>query len=143
MLDGVISVHAVDVQQIHRAVVDAFERLVEGAAQQRRKRGEALIMIGTELLVHRFVIARGVRIAFPSVDGKALRIQLASHHRVAKRCVRNAVMGSQLDHDPRPRRTHDPLREGHMAPPCADAAAPLGEPKQGFEVGVAELTQRR
>jgi hypothetical protein len=50
-------------------------------------------------------------------------------------------MDAQLDHEPRPRRPHDPLRERHMTPPRAERAAPRREPKQRIEVGMAKLAQ--
>ena len=100
-------------QQGYRTVLDALERLIEGAAQQGRERATALVVIGTEVLVNSFVVKRHVRIARPGVDGKASRIQPRAHDGMAKRRIGHTAMDAQLNHESRPRRPHDPLRERH------------------------------
>jgi hypothetical protein len=66
----VIGVEPVEMQQVYRTVLDALERLIEGAAQQGRERAAALVVIGAKILVTSLVEKRRVRIALPGVDRK-------------------------------------------------------------------------
>ncbi len=141
--DSLVGVHAVDVQQVHAAVGELAERLVERAAQQLGERRESLIVVVLEVGEHVLAVVPGVLVTLPGIDREAARAQPLCLYGLAESGVGDAGVRPELHQQPGPGRAHEPLRERHMSEPRAVAVQPLGPAEQGRERRIGERAERR
>ena len=98
---GVVGVQAVDMQQVDAAGDEAWQRIVEAAAEQGGEGAVVGVVEGLQIGIGAVVIGAGMGVALPGVDGEAAGGQAAGGDGVADRRIGDAGFGAELDGDPR------------------------------------------
>src|SRR5208337_1277701 len=116
-------------QEIYTTTLEILQSVVECRPNQFREPAISVLMKCSKIEVDALSIKAGMFITFPKVDRIASALQASSDYGFTKSRVRNSVLGAELDDNTRARIGHQPERKGHMAPPAAGLAEPLGTPK--------------
>ena len=117
VLDGLVSVQAVNVQQVDAAVLELVQGFVKRRPQEVREAREMAVMDGTEFAEYLFPIRLRVLVALPGIHRVTDRLQAALLDCLTEREVGRPAMGTKLDENLRPQRIHQPTGERNMAGP--------------------------
>lgn len=129
MFDGVVEVQAVDVKEVHRAVWDIRQGLIEGHAQECGKRF-VLPVVCEEVAVDGFLVMGGVGIAEPGVNRIAAGRKLQLLDGLTEGTVGDAVLGTEFEEDAGLQKFGEEQGEGRVFDPSrlsVQAAGKVGE----------------
>ena len=138
MRDVLVTVPAVDVQQVDAAVEHEAERLVEGGAQHGGEAGVVLVVKLDEVGVDVVAVEAGVFVAAPGVDCKRACVHALSQHGLAEGGVGDAVMRAELDDAAGAVLADDPVCERDVAEPGAVCGEAGRAPEERGQFGGGE-----
>src|SRR5262249_47302318 len=117
MADGLVGMQAVDVQKVDRRLLEMWQRVVEGRANEAGKSPIARSMESREIAIDLLGVKAGVLIAFPGIDGEAASWQAQHLHRLAHGGIGHARVSSEFDNCRWPQNIDKPEGEGHVLGP--------------------------